>query len=104
MKPRQLLFAPLLALATAAGAEPFPQADLAVGKKLHAEQCVACHARKFGGVDGSDIYTRFERRVTTPSALAQQITFCTTQLKLDLFPEDENHIAGYLNSHYYKFK
>jgi len=29
---------------------------------------------------------------------------CTTMLKLELFPEDELNIAGYLTSRYYKFK
>ncbi|MBC9071352.1 cytochrome c [Thauera sp. CAU 1555] len=85
-------------------ADPFPGADLQAGRELHAENCVACHARQFGGDDGSDIYTRFERRITTADGLAQQITACTTQLNLALFPEDELNIAGYLNTHYYKFK
>jgi hypothetical protein len=71
---------------------------------MHAAHCVECHAKRFGGEDGSDIYTRFERRVTTASALAQQITTCTTMLNLDLFPEDEQHLAAYLNKHYYKFQ
>ena len=43
-------------------------------------------------------------RVTTPSALSQQVTTCTTMLKLELFPEDEHHLAGYLNKLYYKFE
>jgi hypothetical protein len=85
-------------------ADPFAGADQQVGRQLHAEHCVACHARQFGGEDGSDIYTRFERRITTPDGLAQQITTCTTLLDLALFPEDELNIAGYLNAHYYKFK
>ena len=91
-------------LAAPAVADPFPGADLAVAKQMHAAQCVECHAKRFGGEDGSEIYTRFERRVTTPSGLAQQLTACTTMLNLDLFPEDERNIAGYLNKQYYKFK
>jgi hypothetical protein len=98
-------FALLAALGAApAHAGPFPEADLAQGQKMHAELCVACHARQFGGQDGSDIYTRLDRRITTPSGLTQQITTCTTMLNLDLFPEDELHLAGYLNKHYYQFK
>lgn len=94
----------LASLAAQAAADPFPGADLAVAKQMHAAQCVECHAKRFGGEDGSEIYTRFDRRVTTPSGLAQQLTACTTMLNLDLFPEDEHHLAGYLNTHYYKFQ
>lgn len=93
-----------IALALPAQANPFPDADIATGQQTHASQCVACHEQKFGGPDGSAIYTRTDRRVTTPSALSQQLTACTTMLNLDLFPEDEMHLAGYLNKHYYKFK
>lgn len=94
----------LLALPLAAQADPFPNADHAAGKDMHARLCVGCHERSFGGEDGSAIYLRPDRRVTTPSALSQQVTTCTTMLKLDLFPEDEHHLAGYLNKLYYKFE
>ncbi len=105
MKKTLLAALPLFALGAApALADPFPGADIAQGKAMHAEQCIECHARQFGGVDGSDIYTRLDRRITTPSGLAQQITTCTTMLNLDLFPEDELHLAGYLNQQYYHFK
>lgn len=102
--PRTLTAALLLSASLPAVADPFPDADLVAAKKMHAELCVQCHESKFGGEDGSDIYTRADRRVTTPSALAQQLTACTTMLNLDLFPEDEHHLAGYLNKHYYKFE
>ena len=94
----------VVGVAAPAAADPFPGADLAVAKQMHAAQCVECHAKRFGGEDGSEIYTRFDRRVTTPSGLAQQLTACSTMLNLDLFPEDEHHLAGYLNTHYYKFQ
>jgi len=95
----------LLALSLpAAAAEPFHDADIEAGEEMHAELCVGCHADKFGDQDGSTIYLRDDRRITTPSGLEQQITACTTMLNLDLFPEDERNIAGYLNKQYYKFK
>ena len=75
----------LLALPLAAQADPFPNADHAAGKDMHARLCVECHERKYGGEDGSAIYLRPDRRVTTPSALSQQLTACTTMLNLDLF-------------------
>ncbi|QDF96716.1 hypothetical protein CJ010_09340 [Azoarcus sp. DD4] len=94
----------LATLSTVASADPFPQADIAAGQKLHAENCVSCHARNFGGEDAAAIYTRADRRVTSAAALSRQISFCTTQLQLQLFPEDELNLAGYLNQRYYKFK
>ena len=42
--------------------------------------------------------------MNTVAELAQQLTRCTTMLKLDLFPEDEENIAAYLNKHYYKLQ
>ncbi|HQZ01169.1 MAG TPA: hypothetical protein PKW99_00840 [Thauera sp.] len=100
------LFATALFVATAlpVAADPFPNADLAAGERMHAEQCVACHAKRFGGEDGTAIYTRPDHRVTTLGELAQQLSRCTSMLKLDLFPEDEENIAAYLNKHYYKFQ
>lgn len=85
-------------------ADPFEGADVEAGKKLHAKYCVQCHSRNYGGEDGSDIYIRTDRRVTSPSGLKQQLTTCTTMLNLDLFPEDEQNLAGYLNQRYYHFK
>lgn len=101
---RLLAVSATLALSLPAAANPFPDADVVVGGQTHAKQCVSCHEQKYGGKDGSDIYIRVDRRVNTPGALTQQLTACTTMLNLDLFPEDEMHLAGYLNQHYYKFK
>ncbi|WP_345792227.1 hypothetical protein AAG895_11925 [Thauera sp. JM12B12] len=97
-------FALVLALPASALADPFPGADHAAGKDMHTRLCVECHERNFSGEDGSAIYLRPDRRVTTPSALSQQLTACTTMLNLDLFPEDEHHLAGYLNKLYYRFE
>jgi mono/diheme cytochrome c family protein len=103
MITRHLILASLVVAAPAL-ANPFHGARIEAGEEIHADQCVACHAGKFGGKDGSDIYTRSNRRVTSPDALRQQLTACTTMLNLGLFPEDENDIAAYLNMHYYKFE
>ena len=84
-------------------AAPFDKGDAKQGKATHDKQCVGCHISKFGG-DGSKIYTRADRRVKSASALAQQITTCNAMLGNNLFPEDELHLAAYLNCQYYKFK
>ncbi len=88
---------------TTASASPFADADLELGHTFHEDMCVACHAQRFDGEKGSSVYTRTDRRVQSPGALTQQLTACTAMLNLDLFPEDEFHIAGYLNKHFYKF-
>ena len=74
------------------------------GKKLVTEaKCDACHTTKIGG-DGSAMYTRKDRRVTTKSKLLPQVERCNSELSLGLFPEDEAAIATYLNATHYKFK
>ncbi len=87
------LLAPLSAGAT-------PQA--AEGQKLvQQHKCEACHESKVYGPPGS-IYTRKDRKVTTWSKLKSQVQACNTMLNSGLFPDDEEHIATYLNEAYYK--
>lgn len=96
-----LLLVTLLPLTAAA--DPFPNGDAAAGKKLHDAKCVACHQRLVGG-NGSDIYTRIDRKIQTPKALLQRIAACNAQVNAGWFPEEEEHAAAYLNRQYYKFK
>ena len=97
-------FTGLILCTAAVAAEPFPNADPKTGEKLFNEKsCNACHAQKFGGT-GEQMFTRDERRVTTSAKLAAQITRCNTNLKSGWFPEDEEHVAAFLNQKYYKFK
>lgn len=96
-----LAAAPMLTLPAVAA--PFEKGNVQAGKATHDKQCAGCHATKFGG-DGSKIYTRADRRVKSASALAQQVTTCNAMLGNNLFPEDELHLAAYLNGQFYKFK
>ncbi|MFZ5557824.1 MAG: cytochrome c [Pseudomonadota bacterium] len=101
---RGLLLCAALLPAAPALANPFPKGDPAKGKALMSEaKCGACHASMFGG-DGSGIYTRPDRRVTSAEKLRSQVRFCATQVKASWFPEEEEHVAAYLNQQYYKFK
>ncbi len=100
---KHLLPLTLLLLSAGALAAPFDKGDARQGKATHDRQCVGCHAGKFGG-DGSRLYTRADRRVKSAAALGQQITACNAMLGNNLFPEDELHLAAYLNGQYYKFK
>jgi hypothetical protein len=73
------------------------------GKKLVAEwKCEICHDNKVMGRPGA-IYLRKDRKVTDYGKLKSQVSLCTTQLNLALFPEDEENIVAYLNQAWYKF-
>jgi len=76
--------------------------DARRGEALVDRDCNACHARRFDG-DPSRIYLRANRKVTTPAQLEAQITYCNTQLGTGYFPDEEQHIAAYLNERYYHF-
>lgn len=104
MKTALLALALMLPLmAQAQGAEIFKGADLALGAKLITEnQCAQCHARKVGG-DGSAIY-RPQGRINNAGLLRGMVDYCSTQLNLQLFPEEVTAIAAVLNRDHYKFK
>lgn len=82
----------------------FAAADPAVGKAMHAEHnCTACHQQRSGKND-QDFYTRADRKVSTQEKLIAQVSACSVQLNLGLFPEDELNLAAYLNREYYRLK
>jgi len=94
----------LLGVAAAAHAAPFAKGDANAGKKLFDQhKCNSCHASMLGG-DGSAMFTRAERKITSAASLATQISRCSTNQGLMLFEEDEENIGAYLNKNYYKFK
>jgi cytochrome c2 len=101
----RLLSAGVLVLfSSALSAEPFSDADPKAGEKLFKEHnCNGCHMRMLGG-DGTQIFTRADRKVKSPSQLLSQLHVCNAQLGSGLFPEDEQNLAAYLNQRYYKFK
>ena len=78
--------------------------DAAQGRKLVEEKkCEICHNNKTYG-DAKAVYLRKDRKVTTWEKLKAQVALCNSELNLQLFPEDEEHIAEFLNQTYYKFK
>jgi cytochrome c553 len=82
----------------------FASADANVGKAMHAQNnCAACHQQRTEKNEAA-FYTRADRKVSTQEKLLAQVTACSAQLKLDLFPEDELNLAAYLNREYYKLK
>jgi hypothetical protein len=88
--------------AAQAGPELFRGADLALGARLMAEhRCSECHTRRVGG-DGSGIYNP-KGRINTPGALRGMVELCSTELKLQLFPEEVTAVAAVLNRDHYRF-
>ena len=93
------------AVVNARAAEPaeFRGADLALGQRLiQQHQCDACHASKVGG-DGSAIY-RPQGRINRPPALLAMVEMCSTELNLQLFPEDVAAVAAVLQRDHYRFR
>ena len=92
-----------LQAAVAMAPAPFAHGNPALGKPLNDESCVDCHARRFDG-NADRIYLRAERRVRTPAQLLAQVSYCNAQLSTGYFPDEEEHIAAYLNKQYYRFE
>ncbi len=102
MKTLTALFCSAL-LASSVHAAPFAKGDPKTGKALLDKACVSCHVKMFGG-DGSKIYTRADHKIKTAQQLADRISACNANTGAGFFPEDEAHVAAYLNQQYYKFK
>ncbi|MET0205262.1 MAG: cytochrome c [Burkholderiaceae bacterium] len=97
-----LLLALVAASAAAQTSAPFAGGDPKKGAAMTAKDCNGCHLRRFGDVPSA--YTRIDRRVNTPAQLKAQIAYCNSQLGTGYFPDEEEHIAAYLDLEYYKFK
>src|ERR1700674_3949239 len=89
--------------AVAMAPAPFANGNPELGKPLNEKACVGCHAQRFGG-DADRIYFRGERRVRTPAQLLAQVSYCNAELATGYFPDEEEHIAAYLNKQYYRFE
>ena len=93
--------ATIVLLLCAAPAVKAADGDAARGRALVEKDCNGCHVRQFGSVER--IYLREERRVRTPAQLQAQVAYCNTQLGTGLFPDEEAHIAAWLDQQYYRF-
>jgi cytochrome c2 len=90
----------LLAAASTAMANPFPNGNAQTGQKLFAQyKCSSCHAAMLGG-DGSAMFTRPDRKVRSVPELIEQMRFCTGNIGANLTPQDEQHLGAYLNRYY----
>jgi hypothetical protein len=78
--------------------------DAEAGRKLVDEKkCEVCHHNKTLG-DAKAIYLRKDRKVGSWEKLKAQVAACNSELNLQLFPDEEEHISEHLNQAYYKFK
>jgi len=82
---------------------PFAAGKAHEGRTIVDRDCVSCHAQMFAG-DADLIYKRPDRRVKTPAQLLAQVQGCNVNLGKGYFPEEEEHVAAYLNLEFYKFK
>ena len=92
----------LLAIAASApclAAPSWEQGKLLVEEK----KCENCHHNKTLG-DAKAIYLRKDRKVTSWEKLKAQVAVCNSELNLQLFPDDEEHIAAFLDRTYYKLR
>ena len=77
--------------------------DAGEGRKLVEEKkCETCHHNKTLG-DAKAIYLRKDRRVTSLEKLKAQVALCNSELNLQLFPDDEEHIVAFIDDTYYRF-
>ena len=96
-----LLATPAAALAQKQPA-PFATGDAKAGKVMVDRDCVSCHAAKFAD-DPDRMYTRPDHRIKSSPQLLAQVQACNTNLGKGYFPEEEEHIAAYLNLQFYRF-
>ena len=96
--------APALLVSTVLAALPaWAAPDAAEGRKLVAEKkCEICHNNKTLG-DAKAIYLRKDRKVTSIEKLKAQVAACNSELNLQLFPDEEEHIVAFLDDSYYRF-
>lgn len=86
-----------------AQSEVFPFGDPKLGKEVLEARCSACHVARFGG-DGSGVFKRAKRKVSSTQSLLAWVQRCNAGNKLELNGEQEESVAAYLNQAYYKFK
>lgn len=92
-----------LCAATTVSANPFPDGDARVGQKLFEQyDCNQCHNKIMRG-DGNQIFTRVNRKRTTPQGLIEQIGMCEANVNAHFTAQEIQSIAAYLNR-FYKFK
>jgi len=94
---------PIAVLSVFSALPPIVSADTAQGMKLHEENCIACHASRYGN-DGTEIYTRPNHRIRDLAALKKQVNRCQNNLGLTWFDDEVDAVVDYLNKTFYQFE
>jgi hypothetical protein len=89
--------------AVASPPAPFVRGEPRVGEPVNEKDCIACYVRRVDG-DADRGHMRSERRSRAPSELLAQTSYCSAELGSGYFPEEEEHIAAYLNKRRYRFE
>lgn len=76
--------------------------DATLGKALHDKSCTICHISMFGG-DGSKIYTRQDRKVTTIEGLMARVEGCNKNVGTHFDKTQMDDVVKYLSDEFYKF-
>lgn len=70
------------------------------GQELFNENCMgSCHLHKT-----SELFTRKDRKVDSKKGLTKMVSFCVSNLGIEVFPEDEEQITEHLNQKFYQYK
>ena len=86
----------MIAIGLLGATQAVTAADIDNGATLHQKHCQSCH--------DSGVYTRPNRKVTTPGGLEKQVRRCELTLGLKWFDDDVTDVTAYLNQNYYHFK
>jgi hypothetical protein len=89
--------------AVASPPAPFARGEPQIGEPVNEKDCVACYVRRIDG-DADRAHMRSERRSRAPAELLAQTGYCSAELGSGYFPEEEEHIAAYLNKRRYRFE
>jgi hypothetical protein len=72
------------------------------GKAFKDKDCIDCRGQP--SADAARIYFRGERHAHAADAMLAQVSYCSPEIGASYFPEEEEHIAAYLNKQHYRFK
>lgn len=70
--------------------------DPKIGKQLEGQHCSRCH--------DDSVYNKPGSKIKNSNALLARVRACNANTSAGLFPDEEAHIAAYLNLNYYHFK
>jgi mono/diheme cytochrome c family protein len=99
---RSVIFAALLWTIALVSVADAAKADLARGARLHSTHCTACHGDMTGG-DGSALYTRSQRLVSSLQHLKARVRYCQSGMDLAWSLQEIADVVKYLERRYYRF-